>query len=163
MAYGADDARLLRTLGLLTRGLLHELANPLVALVGSAELAIADAEPGSKLHDRIALTHRTGSEIAGIVRALQAFIRLQDEPVRELSLREEAAAAIELVSTVLPLRDHALSASGDAVVTGAPGPVRLQLVELLAAAIERVDPGAAIELSIDGDRVTVTGGGSVQL
>ena len=49
-----------------------------MGLIGSAELALDDAEPGTKLHERIALTHRTGAEIAGIVRALQAFIRLQE-------------------------------------------------------------------------------------
>ncbi len=163
MAYDADEAPLLRTLGLLTRGLLHELANPLVALVGSAELALTDAEPGSKLHDRIALTHRTGSEIAAIVRALQGFIRLQDEPARTLSLHEEATAAIELVSTVLPTGERTLSVSGDAATTAAPGPIRRQLVELLAEAIQRADPGAAIELAIDGDVVTVTGGGRLRL
>lgn len=163
MAYDAYQAQLLRTLGLLTRGLLHELANPLVALVGSAELALTDAEPGSKLHDRIALTHRTGSEIAAIVRALQGFIRLQDEPARTLSLHEEATAAIELVSTVLPTGERSLSVSGDAATTAPPGPIRRQLVELLAEAIQRADPGAAIELAIDGDVVTVTGGGRLRL
>ena len=163
MAYDADEAPLLRTLGLLTRGLLHEVANPLVALVGSAELALTDAEPGSKLHDRIALTHRTGGEIAAIVRALQGFIRLQDEPARTLSLHEEATAAIELVSTVLPTGERTLSVSGDAATTAAPGPIRRQLVELLAEAIQHADPGAAIELAIDGDVVTVTGGGRLRL
>ena len=32
----------------------HELSNPLVGLLGSAELALAEAEPGTKLHGRIA-------------------------------------------------------------------------------------------------------------
>ena len=71
---------MLATLGRLTRGALHEISNPLVALLGSAELALGDAEPGTKLHSRISLTQRTGAEVAEIVRALQAFIRLQSQP-----------------------------------------------------------------------------------
>ena len=41
-----QDERALIVLGRLTRGALHELANPLVALTGSAELALDTAEPG---------------------------------------------------------------------------------------------------------------------
>ena len=93
MSDDALETRSLRTLGLLTRGALHEISNPLVGLIGSAELALNEAEPGTKLHERIALTHRTGTEIAGIVRALQAFIRLQDTPAGPFSLGEAAAEA----------------------------------------------------------------------
>ena len=59
--HDTEETRTLVTLGRLTRGALHELSNPLVALLGSAELALNDVEPGTKLHDRIALTHRTGA------------------------------------------------------------------------------------------------------
>ena len=74
VTYDAEELRLLATLGRLTRGALHELANPLVALLGSAELALGEVEPGTRLHDRIALTQRTGAEVVEIVRALQAFV-----------------------------------------------------------------------------------------
>ena len=105
-----DETRALATLGRLTRGALHELSNPLVALLGSAELALGDAEPGTKLHDRIALTQRTGTEVVEIVRALQAFVRLQAEPPEELSVGAAAADAVALVTRVLPTHDVELSA-----------------------------------------------------
>jgi hypothetical protein len=35
VSYGTGDTRALATLGRLTRGALHELSNPLVALLGS--------------------------------------------------------------------------------------------------------------------------------
>ena len=60
--YDPEETRSLLTLGRLTRGVMHELSNPLVALLGSAELALADAEPGTKLHDRISLTHAVVKE-----------------------------------------------------------------------------------------------------
>ncbi|NUT56687.1 MAG: hypothetical protein HOQ03_11995, partial [Thermoleophilia bacterium] len=94
--YVTDETRALVTLGRLTRGVLHELSNPLVALLGSAELALASAEPGTKLHDRIALTQRTGAEVVEIVRALQGFVRLQSEPPRELSVGAAAVDAVAL-------------------------------------------------------------------
>ena len=78
------------------------------------------AEPGTKLHERIALTQRTGTEIAGIVRALQAFIRLQDAPAGQLSLGDAAAEAVALVDLVLPTHDVTLTTAGDATVVDAP-------------------------------------------
>ena len=108
------DAARSPTLGRLTRGALHELSNPLVALLGSAELALVDAEPGTKLHDRIALTQRTGAEVVEIVRALQGFVRLQSQPPAELSVAAAAADAVALVERVQPTHDVELRVSGDA-------------------------------------------------
>jgi len=167
VSHDALETRSLRTLGLLTRGALHEVSNPLVGLVGSAELALDDAEPGTKLHDRIALTHRTGSEIAGIVRALQAFIRLQDKPAGPLSLGEAAAEAVALVALVLPTHDVTLTAAGDATVVAAPGEVSCSLVELLVDALERSGSSGAITLTVrpEGSEAVVaaTGGGELRL
>jgi two-component system sensor histidine kinase PilS (NtrC family) len=167
MQADAIEARSLRTLGLLTRGALHEISNPLVALLGSAELALEDVEPDTKLHDRIALAHRTGAEIAGIVRALQAFIRLQDQPAGALSLGDAAAETVALAELVLPTHDVTLSASGDATVVAAPGDLRCSLVELLVEALERSGSRGSISLTVRSDGgealVQATGGGELRL
>ena len=160
--YDDDETRTLVTLGRLTRGALHELSNPLVALLGSAELALAAAEPGTKLHDRIALTQRTGAEVVEIVRALQAFVRLQSEPPRELSVGAAAADAVALVTRVLPTHEIELSARGDAATVAGPGEIRRQLVELLVDALEREERGGAIELVVGDGVVTATGGGELR-
>ena len=167
MGHDASEARMLRTLGLLTRGALHEISNPLVGLVGSAELALADTEPGTKVHDRLAVALSTGTEIAGIVRALQAFIRLQDEAAGPLSLGEAAEGAVTLVGLVQPTHDATLSATGDATVVASPGELRCSLVELLVEALERTGSRGPIELTVvstGGEAiVTATGGGELRL
>jgi signal transduction histidine kinase len=167
LPHDASETRSLRTLGLLTRGALHEISNPLVALVGSAELALDEVEPGTKLYDRIALTQRTGTEIAVIVRALQAFIRLQNTPAGPLSLGEAAAEAVALVDLVLPTHDVTLTATGDATVVAAPGEVRCALVELLVDELRRSDSRGAIELTVRSEGpdavVAATGGGELRL
>jgi signal transduction histidine kinase len=159
--FAARERRTLQTLGLLTRGALHQIANPLVALVGSAELALGELEPGTKAHDRVALAHRTGTEIAELVRALQGFIRIQAQPAERLSLGQAASDAIGLVSTVLPIHGVTLSATGDAALVAPPGEVACALVELLVEALQAAD--GAIELAVreetDGAVVTATGGG----
>lgn len=163
MAHDTDEIYALATLGRLTRGALHELSNPLVALLGSAELALADAEPGTKLHDRIALTQRTGAEIVEIVRALQAFIRLQSEPPREVSVGAAAADAVALVTRVLPTHEVELTARGDATIVAGPGEIRRRLVELLIDALAARGDSATIELVVGDGVVTATGGGELRL
>lgn len=157
------DAQALQTLGRLTRGALHEISNPLVAMLGSAELALADAEPGTKLHDRLSLTHSTGTEIVEIVRALQAFVRLQAEPPAPVSVGAAAADAVALVERVLPSHDVALSASGDATVVAAPGDLRRRLVELLLDALDDPARGPRVELVVADGVVRATGGGELAL
>lgn len=118
---------------------------------------------GTKLHDRVALTHRTGLELAGIVKALQAFIRLQEAPPAELSVGAAAAAAVTLVATVLPTHDVELRSSGDATVVARPGELRRALVELLVEAVDRAERGTTVELVVGDGVVTATGGGRLQL
>ena len=136
----AGETRAFETLGRLTRGTLHELANPLVALLGTAELALAEAERETKLHERLVTIQATATELAAIVRALQAFVRSQHEPPRRLSLGEAAEAAIELVERVTPVTDVSLATRGDAAVFAAPGAVARELVELLLRAIRERGP-----------------------
>ena len=157
------DAQVLQTLGRLTRGALHEISNPLVAMLGSAELALAAAEPGTKLHDRLSLTHSTGTEIMEIVRTLQAFVRLQAEPPAPISVGAAAADAVALVERVLPTHDVELLASGDATVVAAPGELRRRLVELLLDALDDPAHGPRVELVVGNGVVRATGGGELAL
>jgi signal transduction histidine kinase len=167
VSHNARETRSLLTIGLLTRGALHELSNPLVGLIGSTDLALDDTEPGTKLHERIALAQRTAAEIAGIVRALQGFIRLQEVPAGRLSLGDAAAGAVALFDCVMPTPNATLTAIGDATVVAAPGELQCSLVELLVDALERTDSSGAIELTVrvDGQDaiVAATGGGELRL
>lgn len=153
----------LETLGRLTRGALHQIANPLLALAGTAELALADAEPGTKAHERLALIHRTSLEISDIVRALQGFVRLHAEPATEVSVGAVAAEAIELVEKIVPTRGRELRVRGDARTVAAPGPLSGALVLLLVEALDRTEADVPVELEIGDGAVRATGGGELLL
>jgi signal transduction histidine kinase len=163
------EAAQLATLGRLTRGALHELANPVLALLGNAELAAAEAEPGTKLHDRLETIQRTGLEISEIVRALQAYIRAQDAPVGQVGLAESASAAVALLRRVSSTRDVELSvrAEGQPQVRAQPGSVLRSLVELVLDRLATAERGEAIELVVserDGAAIAaVEGGGTLRL
>ena len=165
--FTAEDSQLV-TLGRLTRGALHELANPLLALVGTADFALMEAEPGTALHDRISTMHTTALEIAGIVRALQAFARQRHEPARRFGLVDAAGDAVGLVSLVAAAPDVEISTRADARprVHEAPGAVAGALVELLLDRLAAEDRGRTIVLVVreDGGEAVaaVEGGGEIR-
>ena len=51
-------------------GLVHQLNNPLFAILGHVEFALRDAEPGSATEERMRIIQRTGLEIKQILRDL---------------------------------------------------------------------------------------------
>ena len=163
------DERGLVTLGRLTRGALHEIANPLLALVGSAEFALADAETGTKQHGRLELVHETGLEIAEIVRALQGFARNQHLPPSRLALGDVADAAVKLVRRVSAVRDVELAVrrESEPEVLAAPGAASSALVDLLLDALSTAERGDTVELVVSHDGAdavaAVPGGGELRL
>jgi signal transduction histidine kinase len=51
-------------------GLVHQINNPLFAILGHVEFALRDAEPGSATEERMRIIQRTGLEIKEILRGL---------------------------------------------------------------------------------------------
>ena len=164
---GPDEQALI-VLGRLTQGALHEIANPLLALNGCAELALADAEQGQKLRSRLEIVQQTGQEITEIVRALQGFVRLQHEDAAQLSLADAVEVAAALVRRVVPLADERVSVRVvDAPqVHARPATVASLLAGLLldALAAGGHDPVEIVVGREGGDAVAaVTGGGELRL
>jgi signal transduction histidine kinase len=165
----AQEERALATLGRLTRGALHEIANPLLALVGSAEFALADAEAGTKQHGRLALVHETGLEIAEIVRALQGFARDQHLPPTRLGLGDSADAAVALVRRVTAVGDVELTVrrESEPEIVAAPGAVSSALVDLLLDGLAGAGRGETVELVVSQDGTdavaAVAGAGELRL
>lgn len=141
----AAEAARLATVGRLTRGALHELGNPLVALIGTAELAAAGAEADSQLRQRLDLIAATANEIADIVRALQRVARVGGtDELERIEVATEAAAALALVQRLSPDLHYELEGTypvDAAVVETRPGALLLALVSLLLDALESAPPG----------------------
>lgn len=142
---GPEAARL-AVLGRLTRGALHELGNPLVALVGTAELAAGSPEAGSRLRARLDLIARSADEIADIVRALQSVARVSaGEELRPVDLSTEAASAIGLVRRLSPRHATAIDgtpSTSPALAEAPPGALLVALVALLLDALDATPHGA---------------------
>ena len=155
----------LAALGRLTPGALHEIANPLVALLGTAELLLLDAERGTKSAERLELVVDTAREISAIVRALQAYSRDRAAPRGPMALDRLVAETVELVRRTSAVRDVALEevrAEVEVPVEGLPGGLKQAVLTLILNALEAQGGGGKVTVATAGAEgsatVTVTGG-----
>jgi len=153
---GADLERAqLELLGRILPAALHELANPLVALIGTLELLLADAEPGPT-RTRLELLERTADEVAALVRSLQRLTRERLEPETELDL-----GAFTRETAELAVRFSGVKGIGCAVRTpepvtlvARPGVLRLLVLLLLLDALQAADEDVEVEVDAGGVRIS---------
>jgi signal transduction histidine kinase len=93
----AEAGRLL-ALGSLVPGVVHELNNALLGLLGMLELAQADADP--VVAERLAIAQGAGEEIRDIARILGALAR---EPLDEAGTVDLSELAAEVVAAARPV------------------------------------------------------------
>lgn len=155
----------LAALGRLTPGALHEIANPLVALLGTAELMLLDAERGTKSAERLELVVDMAREISAVVRALQSYSRDRAAPHGPIALDRLVAEAVELVRRTSAVRDVALEevrAEVEVPVEGLPGGLKQAVLTLILNALEAQAGGGKVTVATAGAEgsatVTVTGG-----
>ena len=108
----------LTALGSLATSVVHELNNPLFAVLGLVEFLLRDAEPGTKAHSRLELIQSTGLEMKEVARALLDFAR--EEPARL-----EPVALGETVEDVARLFGLTAAAKGVEVVTRVDEPLHV--------------------------------------
>jgi signal transduction histidine kinase len=84
-------------LGDLAADVAHDLANPLLGVLGLAELLLDDATPGTEEEERLRLLHLTAVELKGNLRALLDFARPADDVRAEADLAAAARRALAFV------------------------------------------------------------------
>jgi signal transduction histidine kinase len=148
-----------KMLGRLLPGALHELANPLLALGGTVEFLLDEAQPGTKQHDRLVLVQGTAGEIADLVRSLQSLVRERHEPERAIPLVAFAEETASLARRFGAARDVDLvvRSSGTASVAARPAALRAALLGPLIDALRAAQPGATVPLEVDGAAVRLDG------
>jgi two-component system, NtrC family, sensor kinase len=95
----------LAAIGELAAGVVHEINNPLFAILGHVEFALRDAQPGSATAERMQIIQRTGLEIKELVRSLLQFARGGSDEFRSLAVRDVCADAIRLLRLISAGRD----------------------------------------------------------
>jgi two-component system sensor histidine kinase PilS (NtrC family) len=163
--YAVTDEALLETgrralLGRLTPGALHEMANPLLALTGTAQLLLETAEPGTKTHERLGVVDSMVEEIAEVVRLLQRLSRERLEGEQSIELADFVAETVAIVRRLSATRDVSIDEDyrGESHVTARPAVLRQAIAWLLLDAIEASQPRGRVEIALDGAALRVAPG-----
>ena len=156
---GALEAARLELLGRLLPAALHELSNPLVALVGTVDLLLAEAQPGPAAA-RLELVQRTAAEVTGLVRSLQRLTRERLEPPTELGLGAFTRETADLAVRFSNVKDVAcdVTVERDTSVHAASGLLRQALLALLLDAVQAAPSGGGVDVLVAGTTVRVSHG-----
>jgi signal transduction histidine kinase len=155
----SGEAGRLLALGSMVPGVVHELNNALLGLLGMLELAQADAAP--PVAERLAIAQLAGDEIRDIARVLGALARESVGETATLDARElarEVAEASRTLNLVRGLELVEVYAPEPAPIAGAVAEVRQAMLLLIGAAFTgsgREGP-LLLEVGPDGERARIS-------
>ena len=141
-------------LGELTRGLAHELNNPLFAILGLVDFLVAEAEPASRGHHRLTVVRETALEMRELLRAVLDFARESVDARGHVDLVETVRETAELARRLSALKDVELDlrmSEDEVVVVASRNQVRQALLHLLANAFAALPGGGAVTVEVDRD------------
>jgi two-component system NtrC family sensor kinase len=132
-------------------GVIHELNNPLFAVLGLLEFLLTEAEPGTKTHQRLTLIQQSALEIKEIVSAVLDFARERADEEAEHDLAEIVRTAVALFKRTSVARDletTVVASNGSYGVVGSRNRLKQVFLALLTNAELAMPQGGPIEVEV---------------
>jgi two-component system NtrC family sensor kinase len=137
-------------LGRLVPGVIHEVNNPLFAVLGLLEQVLVDLGPGSPHERRLQLVEQSAVEIRDVVRALIGLAREPAGAPAAVELAPAVRATVELWERTSAARDVDATVEGAAGLTvlAAGRGISVPLLALLSNAERALPDGGAIRVEL---------------
>jgi signal transduction histidine kinase len=140
-------------------GVIHELNNPLFAVLGLLEFLVAEAEAGTKTHERLTLVQKSALEIKELVRTVLDFAREREdgEGVQDVQeAAEEAALLFRRTSSARDVETEVVAGPGKLAVVASRSRLKQIFLALLTNAQQAMPRGGTVTVSIERvDRTVV--------
>jgi PAS domain S-box-containing protein len=149
-------AQKMESIGRLAGGVAHDFNNLLTAILGNAELAAVDLEPGHPAQASIAEITKAAEGAARLTRQLLSFARRQMIVPVPLNISEVVEGSLELLRRLLG-EDIEITAALDpklGVVEADPGQIQQVLVNLTVNARDAMPQGGQLVIETASETVT---------
>jgi len=150
-------------LGELTRGIAHELNNPLVAILGLVDLVAADAglDSRARAQQRLTVVRHTALEMRELIRALLALARDPGDSHETVDVAETVGRVLELVRRTTSAQDVDVVQripTDPLPVAGSRGALTQAVLHLLVHAYAALPAGGTVIVTAEreGDRAVVS-------
>ncbi|MFN3244101.1 MAG: ATP-binding protein [Planctomycetota bacterium] len=150
------QAQKMEAIGQLAGGIAHDFNNLLTAIIGPAELAMADAEPGSQLAADLRQIKNTGERAARLTQKLLAFARRHVVQLQPTSIAALVLATQEMLERLLgEAYELHLEVDVDTPTVRADrGHLEQVLLNLVVNARDAVAEGGRITVEVGNEEVT---------
>ncbi len=139
------QAQKMEAIGTLAGGIAHDFNNILSSVIGYAELAMDDAEPGSLMADNLSEIHTAGNRAKNLVSQILTFARQSDERIGPTQISSIVKEALKMLRSTIPTTiDIRQDIESDSLVMANPTQIHQIFMNLCTNAAQAMEENGGI-------------------